>query len=146
MIGYSLLKKPIFVDRTLLPSLVPFLGLLAIQISTIRLKWIKRAYIIGFILICSVFTTYWIIDQAWKPAEDWQGVSNSLKSKWKPGDLVVFYPSFVEGPIRYYFADLPHKAVIRVDRIPDMKKLEEEIDQSMVSHSEVAYRTSIFLI
>lgn len=146
MIGYSLLKKPIFVDRTLLPSLVPFFGLLALQISTIRLKWIKKAYVIGFILVCFIFTTHWITDQAWKPLEEWQGVSNSLKSKWKPGDLVVFYPSFVEGPIRYYFADLPDEYVIKVDRMPDMKKLEEEIDQQMAYKSELGHQHSIFLI
>jgi hypothetical protein len=146
IIVYSLFKKPIFIDRTLLPSLVPFFGLLALQISTIRLKWIKEAYIIGFILVCLVFTTNWIIDQAWKPLEEWQGVSNSLKSKWKPGDLVVFYPSFVEGPIRYYFADLPDECVIKVDRMPDMKKLEEEIDQWMAFQSGLGYQPSIFLI
>lgn len=146
MIIYSLLKKPIFVDRTLLPSLVPFFGLLALQISTIRLKWIKGVYMIGFILVCSVFTTYWIIDQAWKPFEQWQTVSNSLKSKWKPGDLVVFYPSFVEGPIRYYFADLPNESVIKVDRMPDKKELEEQIDQWMAFQSGLGYQSSIFLI
>jgi hypothetical protein len=141
LIIYSILVLPIFWYRTFLPGMIPFIGFIGLQIATIHMRKLKILAVILLILICVVFAMNWISSEAGKPYEEWREISQSLKSAWQPDDVVIFYPDYVEGPVRYY-VDLPSKAIISLPVDADMRKVDEEISR-IVKQNE---SSAVFLI
>lgn len=114
IIGYSILDTPIFWDRILLPSMVPFFGFLALQIATIREVPLKRASMVVLILLALAFTAKWVAEDAHKPQEGWRKASEALASQRRPNDLVIFYPSYASIPVRFYLPGLPARATMAI--------------------------------
>lgn len=142
----SLLVMPSFWDRTVLPGLVPFIGFVGIQIATIPIKKIQRASIVGIGIVMILFVVGWSGYKAWVPYEQWKQLSKALEFSWKSNDLVIFYPSEAEGPVRYYFSDLPSKATIAVKKGANIGELEWEAwrETDALARRETSYR--IFLV
>jgi hypothetical protein len=127
LIIYSLFFTPIFWYRVALPALIPFIGFMALQLDSIRIRRVKVASITGVVILCTLFAAGWAAHSAWVPYEQWKQISRSLQAKWKPGDLVLFYPESAEGPIRYYFPDLPYEKGLAVKKGTDITEVEIEI-------------------
>jgi hypothetical protein len=138
---YSIFVTPIFFYHTLLPGLVPFIGFIAVQIATIRLERIKTAAIAGVIIVTMMFITGWILFEAWIPVENWRPLVQVLEKKREPGDVVIFYPDYAEGPVRYYYPDLPSDSSIAIElntgnQIPELVSLFEENKQAVEEASK----------
>lgn len=122
---YSVLRTPIFFYYTALPGLIPFIGFIAVQIDSIRIRAIRAAAASGILLIALMFLSGWIFYEASTPVEYWKQITRVLEEGWKPGDQVIFYPENSEGPVRYYFMDLPASAgsAVRLNSDQDVLEL-----------------------
>jgi hypothetical protein len=127
MFMYSVLVLPIIIDRTALPGMVPFAGFLGIVIGTIRSRRLKQAFFAGLILMCLLFTASWIREDAGKPVEAWDEVSQLLELTSDSADMILLYPNYVEFPLKYY-TDLPSETVLPIPRNSDMIQVEQVIN------------------
>lgn len=114
VIIYSSIKTPIFFYRTILPGLIPFIGFLALQITSIEVKSIKKIAILLLLILTFIFTFNWITFQAYQPVEYDKQVANLIESEWQPKSLVFFYPGYVADTVQYYLKELPQEARIIV--------------------------------
>lgn len=145
IIMYSMVKVPIFWYRTLLPSLVPLIGFIALQIATIQKQKIKIGCIIGFTALSLIFTANWITNQAWKPVEDFKPVAQLVQSKWQKNDLAIFYPAYIKNNIEYYFTDLPAAAIIEASPEDDLEQIKLQIDNKKENLNYQTSENDIFL-
>ena len=146
LIGYSLLAIPVFWYRIALPGLIPFIGFIALQIDGMRIPRVKRASLAGIIILCTVFGAGWTVHSAWVPYEQWKQLSESLKAQWTQNDLVLFYPHYAAGPVRYYFPDLSTERGLPVAEGIEMKKVAEEILGHMKRREETDGGHTLFLV
>jgi uncharacterized membrane protein len=134
IISYSSFKAPIFWFTTVLPVLVPLVGFTALQIDAIRNKKIQRGFIGGFTILSLIFTGLWVTNEAWKPLEEFKQVTELVKSKWHPNNLVVIYPSYIQGTISRYWPNLPAPGVVSVDSW----ELRENLNLALNVHPKVS--------
>jgi uncharacterized membrane protein len=129
IIIYSMVRLPIFWYRTILPSLVPLIAFMTLQLATIQKKNIKVLCIIVFITFSITFTINWITNQAWKPVEPLKVVAQLVESKWQKNDLAILYPAYIKDSVKHYFTDLPVLATIGVNPWDDVDKTKLEFDK-----------------
>jgi uncharacterized membrane protein len=146
LVLYSLVRKPVLIDRTLLPALALVVGFAAIQIATIRRSVIQYTLIIGVGLASFIFAGHWVSQAACKPVEAWQETAQSVQEQWQPGDVVLLYPSFIEGPFRYYFDDLPEESVIKINSHPSLNEVESEVNGRLESLTTAGHLPTIFVV
>jgi hypothetical protein len=99
---YSLVFLPILFSQTLLPMLIPALGFVALQISSMQVKAFRRITATGIFILCLIFALFWFNLQAYIPAEPWQAVATFIKSHADPDDMVIYFPPYNAGPAGYY--------------------------------------------
>ncbi|WP_208339167.1 glycosyltransferase family 39 protein [Aetokthonos hydrillicola] len=147
VIIYSIVKTPIFWYRNLLPSLIPLIGFIVLQITTIQKKKIKIACLIVFMTFSLIFLQNWITNQAWKPIEDFKPVAQLVQSRWQKRDLILFYPGYITHQIVHYFTELPSESIIEVTPGNDLKEVQLEINQKVATINEMLIRNNnIYLI
>jgi len=112
---FSLIVTPIFLNRTLIPILVPYYVFLSVGLIAIkphRLKYLA-AILVMMILVSDTyyyFKTYY--KEPWRDiAEDIieRSISNDVAS-----NIVLVLPNYAEFPIQYYF----HRRKYNVDVVP----------------------------
>lgn len=133
VIIYSWIKTPIFYYRIIVPGLIPFIGFLALQITSIEVKSIKKIAILLLILLTFIFTWNWTTFQAYQPVEYDKQVANSIKSEWQPNSLVFFYPRYSAGIVQYYFQELPQEARILVRNTQETDPIKLEINKKLTA-------------
>lgn len=121
---YSLLDSPIFYYRIILPSLVPFIAFVALQIATISSRKIKIASIVCLLILSLSYTVNWVTHQAYKPVEENREVARLVELEWQPNNLVIFYPGFIQGTVNYYFKKIPVAQQILVSQANNINKIE----------------------
>ncbi len=85
---YSTFFKAILLPRTAMPILFPFIGLLAIGITSIARG---RPYIVLSVLILSMlFQFSWIKRERYAYTQNWRQSFQLIKSRWQPGDLLLY--------------------------------------------------------
>lgn len=99
----STVRAPIFIPRTALPGLIPLIGFVAVQLTTIRPAVWQLGPLIGLTCFSFFATTAWLNHKARQPVEDWPTIATTLAAHWQPHDLVIFYPGYNQGPTRYYY-------------------------------------------
>ncbi|MBN1315740.1 MAG: glycosyltransferase family 39 protein [Anaerolineales bacterium] len=114
LLGYSWIAAPVFWYRTALPGMVPFLGFVGLQVSTIHRVNIRRLVITGLALASLLFAAYWTLNQAGKPFESVRELAQILNQQREPGDIILFFPQYTEGPVRYYAPDITPENAIQV--------------------------------
>lgn len=124
LLVYSWVAVPIFLERTALPGMIPFWGFVGSHISTIGNEKFRRLAFCGLLLICLVFTGFWIFDQAGKPFEPVREMAQVLNDIGGPDDIFIFYPEFAQGPVMYYLPELPLENTVQVTINMDIKTLE----------------------
>ena len=102
IILYSIFFVPILLSQTLLPMLIPAIGFVALEISSIDQKIFRRIAVIGIIILCVIYAAFWSNKQAYIPAEPWQTVAAFIRDNSKPDDMVIYFPPYGAGPTGYY--------------------------------------------
>jgi hypothetical protein len=146
MILYSAFVTPIFWYRTVLPGIIPFLGFIGIQLSTIRVKWMRTASIAFIIIISITFAAGWLVRGAWVPYENWRETAGVLKTRWIKNDIAIFYPGSTAGPIRYYFTELPADSGIPIPIGEDISEVESKIHDRIHAADSRQDKYGIFLV
>jgi mannosyltransferase len=98
------LRRPIFYDRTLIWTTLPYYLLIAIGIRGLalpRFRWPLQAA--ALILVAafsglSLFTYYGYFEK-----EDWARAAEHVAEQAQPDDLLVFNATWVQIPFEYYF-------------------------------------------
>ncbi|NMF66144.1 glycosyltransferase family 39 protein [Brasilonema octagenarum] len=124
---YSLIGSPIFYYRIILPSLVPFVAFVALQIATIPTHKIKIASIVCLIILSLSYTANWVTHQAYKPVEENREVARLVELEWQKNDLIIFYPDFIQGTVNYYFKKIPLEKQIVVLRTNNLNEINNNI-------------------
>jgi hypothetical protein len=146
VIAYSIIDSPIFYYRTLLPSLVPSIAFLSLQIATISAKKIKLASIIFLTILGLVYTGNWLTNQAYKPIEENRQVARSIESQWHRNDLVLFYPDFIGATIDYYFNNIPFQSQIPILDSDSTEKIAEKINDKITISNQEIEPVNLFLV
>ena len=107
LIGFSFFKVPIFGERTALPALIPLIGFMGVQAATIKSPKIYMISCAALLIISMNSIVVWTAHQAWMPYEHTREIAQTLQQRRQPHDVVIFYPSYFSGPIRYYDPELP---------------------------------------
>ena len=142
----SLAARPILLSKTVLPGLIPFVGFVAVQIGTVRPRGIKAGLALIVAALAVVLGLRWATYTAWAPVEDWKLAASRIDSKWQPGDLIVAYPAYAAGPVKYYMHNAGSQAVIGVNPGTPAEQLERQIGQTPASTGGVAAAPALFLI
>jgi mannosyltransferase len=98
------LRRPIFYDRTLIWTTLPYYLLIAIGIRGLalpRIRWPAQAaalVLVAALSGVSLFTYYLYFEK-----EDWARAAEHVAAQAQPGDLLVFNATWVQIPFEYYF-------------------------------------------
>jgi uncharacterized membrane protein len=136
VIIYSIIESPIFYYRILLPSLVPFTAFLSLQIVTISNKKIKIVSIVCCIILSISYSVNWVTNQAYKPIEENRSVVQLVQSEWRPDNLVIIYPFYIQDSINYYFQNLPsNKQILALqpDKISNLSLKQKELNMFLIA-------------
>ena len=100
------LRRPVFYDRTLIWTTLPYYLLLArgmILPANVRKFW-RHAWMtmsLGAVtLLCALGLWGYYVDFA---KEEWDQVASFVAAQAKPGDIVLFHASWAELPFDYYY-------------------------------------------
>jgi len=129
IIIYSAIATPILWYRTMLPGLIPAIGFLAVQISTVRIRGFRLMASVALIFSCGVFVVDWATSRAWVPFEPWRQFAEVVRANYTDNQLVVFYPRYVEGPVTYYYPQLPASHALALGptlSMDDMQQISEQ--------------------
>jgi hypothetical protein len=94
------LRRPIFYDRTLIWTTIPFYLILAAGIAQFRLR-VLMFLVLGSLATINLFSIgdYY----RYYEKEDWSSPAGYVGYYGEKGDLVLFNSNFVEIPFNYYF-------------------------------------------
>jgi hypothetical protein len=139
IIIYSVVMTPIFLDRVLLPGLIPLTGFVALQVASIKRNALRLALISACVVVSLASALNWTLQKSWEPVEPWKQMSSLLESQWQDNSLLVFYPEYCAGPVQYYFNRL--RSVAALEITPRMKQ--EEIERSIANRVESLNRSPL---
>jgi len=93
------IRRPIFLDRTLIWTTIPLLLALAAGIAQFRYRFLV-------IVVLGIFSTNFLFSASdyfkFFQKEDWDGATSDVTAFVEKGDLVLFNSNFVEIPFDYY--------------------------------------------
>jgi mannosyltransferase len=104
------LRRPIFYERTLLWTTLPYFLLIAVGIRRFgsaegeALVWVRRplqAALLAAMLFLSA--TGWIGYYFYFEKEEWAKAASYVAESVQPGDMIVFNATWVQLPFEYYF-------------------------------------------
>ncbi|HMN27594.1 MAG TPA: glycosyltransferase family 39 protein [Caldilineaceae bacterium] len=113
------LRRPIFYERTLLWTTLPYYLLIAVGIRRLgeveqeRWLWLRRpvqAAILAVLMVLSVMGAvryYFFFEK-----EEWAKAAGYVAGSVQPGDLILFNASWVQIPFEYYFRDYQSSAAL----------------------------------
>lgn len=142
----SVIFIPIFWYRTLLLGVVPFIGFIAIQTTSIKNKLIKAFSVLGIVFIFIILATGWFYLESRNPNEQWRQAAQYLKSETESTDIIVFYPRTARGPIRYYFDSIPEQNEITLELAFDTEDFATQITNNVDRLSQDSQPVSVYLV
>ncbi|MBX2997770.1 MAG: glycosyltransferase family 39 protein [Caldilineaceae bacterium] len=98
------LRRPIFYDRTLIWTTLPYYLLIAIGIRGLalpKIRWFTQAAALVMMAVLSGFSLYNYYVHFEK--EDWSSAAAYVAARAEPDDLLVFHATWVQIPFEYYF-------------------------------------------
>ncbi len=102
------IRRPIFLDRTLIWATIPLFLVLAAGIAQLRFRLLIIA-MVGILGTSSLFSAsdYFKFMQK----EDWSGATREVAAFGENGDLVLFNATWVQIPFDYYFKSYNLRAI-----------------------------------
>ena len=107
------IRRPIFIDRTLIWITIPLFLVLAAGIAQLRFR-LLMIVVLGILGANYLFSTGDISRYAQK--EDWSTAAGYVAKFAQQDDLVLFNSNFVEIPFNYYFIAYEKKYAIQVEK------------------------------
>ncbi|MEJ2208036.1 MAG: glycosyltransferase family 39 protein [Anaerolineae bacterium] len=107
------IRRPIFLDRTLIWTTIPLLLILAAGIVQLRFRFLMIA-VVGILATNNLFAAsdYYRFVQK----EDWSTAAGYVAKFAEKDDLVLFNSTFVQIPFDYYFEDWENLYSIQVEK------------------------------
>ncbi len=114
------LRRPIFIEQTLLWSTLPYYLLVALGIRRLgtvegeQWAWLRRpvqAVFVAAILVIS--TTSLVSYYFYFEKEDWAKAASYVAENVEPDDLIVFHATWVQLPFDYYFRHFEQPNALR---------------------------------
>lgn len=107
------IRRPIFLDRTLIWITIPLLLLLAAGIALLRFR-ILIIVVVGILATNNLFSAsdYY----RFTAKEDWGAAAGYVANFAQQDDLVLFNSAFVQIPFDYYFETYEKQYAIRVEK------------------------------
>jgi hypothetical protein len=134
------IRRPIFLDRTLLWITIPLFLLLAAGIAQLRsrLLIIVALGILGTNYLFSAGDYYRFMQK-----EDWADPAGYVANYVQPDDLILFNSAMVQIPFDYYFKAYEEKYSIQVEKkgVPDM--FESRIPEPRMTGNELPRLVSL---
>ena len=107
------LRRPIFLDRTLIWTTIPLFLMLAAGIAQLRFRFLV-------IMGVGIFAAYNLFSTAdyyrSMPKEDWNTAAGWVANFAQEDDLVLFNSTFVQIPFDYYFKTFEDRYSIQVEK------------------------------
>lgn len=107
------LRRPIFLDRTLIWTTIPLLLALAAGITLLRFRFVMFVVVALFVTNNLSATTDYF-RYAWR--EDWSNPAGYVANFAQEGDLILFNAGWVQIPFDYYFEDYENLYAIKVEK------------------------------
>jgi hypothetical protein len=108
------IRRPIFLDRTLIWVTIPVFLLLAAGIAQLRFRFLMMVglTILGAYYLLSAGDYYRFVQK-----EDWSTAAGYVANFAEKDDLVLFNSNFVEIPFDYYFKPFEEQYLIQVEKL-----------------------------
>jgi hypothetical protein len=146
VIAVSLLYLPVFLYRTIMPGMIPLIAFVGLQCVSIRSSIARIASIAVLCTMSLVLAIGWIATEARVPQEPWKEMVGYLQSEVRPGDVVVFYPSFAQGPAGYYWPALQDEDVVAIRLLADADEVESRLSKRLSAHRGDSSFPDLFLV
>lgn len=127
MLVFSVMVVPVYMDRTALPGMIPFIGFAGIHIATTRFRKLRIALLAGLTLLCLIFAVNWIRNDAGRPEDRWREIATLLDSTRQPDDIVIPFPGNYAGAPLQHYVDLPSTSILPVSFESSLDTIEGEI-------------------
>jgi len=107
------IRRPIFIDRTLIWTTIPLFLLLAAGIAKLRFR-LLIILVLGIFATTNLFSTsdYYLFFQK----EDWSNPAGYVAKFVQNDDLILFNSSMVQIPFDYYFKSWENQYSIQVEK------------------------------
>jgi hypothetical protein len=107
------IRRPIFLDRTLIWTTIPLFLILAAGIAQLRFR-LLIIVVLGILCTNNLFTTgdYYKLTQK----EDWNNPAGFVANFIQKDDLILFNPTWVQIPFDYYFKTYEDLYFIQVEK------------------------------
>ncbi|HSB66827.1 MAG TPA: glycosyltransferase family 39 protein [Anaerolineales bacterium] len=108
------IRRPIFLDRTLIWITIPLFLVLAAGVAQLRFRFLMIV-VLGILGTNSLFSTgdYY---RFWRTPEDWSSVAGYVANYAEKDDLILFNASWVQIPFDYYFRPYEDKYYLQVEK------------------------------
>ena len=143
---YSAAVMPVVWKNTALPGLVPFLGFMAVQAGSVRPVRLRIVTVLAIGLAGATGAAAWLATEAGRPVESWQQMALGVGSRWQPGDTVIVWPNYAEGPFRFYFRGLPDNAMVAVRPDDQIAATVARLDAVLADAEEHPPRSRLFIV
>ncbi len=108
------IRRPIFIDRTLIWITIPLLLLLAAGIAQLKFRLL-------IILVLGILVTNYLFSAGdyyrFYQKEDWSTAAGYVANFAQEDDLVLFNSNFVEIPFNYYFKTYENQYAIHLEKL-----------------------------
>jgi len=134
------IRRPIFLDKTLIWITIPLFLVLAAGIAQLRFRFLMIVTL-GILGTNYLFSTADYFRFAQK--EDWRDPAGYIASDVEKGDLILFNSAMVQIPFDYYFKAYEERNFLQVEKrgVPDM--FESGIPEPRMTNSELPRLTSL---
>jgi hypothetical protein len=107
------IRRPIFLDRTLIWTAIPLILILAAGIAQIRFR-LLIVLVLGILATNNMFTAgdYYKFTQK----EDWSNPAGFVANFVQKDDLVLFNPTWAQIPFDYYFVPYENQYFFQVEK------------------------------
>ncbi len=129
ILAYSLLVRPIFWYRPLLPLLIPLFGFIARQLASTNPRPLRAVGLLSVLVLAGTYASYWIIVEAGTPVEPWRAMTEAIADDYQPGDKIVFFPAYSQGPALYYLPEVPEENSVKIGLAIGAPEAQARIEQ-----------------
>jgi uncharacterized membrane protein len=139
---YSLLGRPMLVDRYLLPGFILFIVWLSVQVATIRSEASRWFAISSLVLLSAMFTLNWLRSQAAIPVEAWKELGGVLPRAIDPNTRVFVQPDYSYSIFRHYAPAYPADQIVKVPAGDTTESFLNQYEVGRFSHAILIFRAS----